>query len=709
MTAIGTGALAVAAACAAFGCRTPARSSTATANAKPSACAVGELEQPLVIDWRDDQRATLADALRGGTIAVAYRCGVLHLVAGCTAPGHYEFAAITPVAERVRLDTADEVVANLPDHRGPSPIEIALVTAGRWSTIQRHVARTDLHGACADATHFVAAVDVGAASVASAARSATSPACAPVELAATAPPRGCEAALRVHLVALDSDAGDTAFVAPTAPCAVGRVWRDHKCTAPSPERAHQCHLGDAADCKAQCDRGHAGSCATFAVMIGGGMGVAKDVARATSLLQTACADGDVLACRHTADILASGEVVAKDEARAVALFARGCDAGLASSCTYLGAMTRDGRGVAADPVRGAALERRACVTGDRRGCSLFAAMQLGQADDKRVAALFADACTAGDPDGCNGLAGVLVMSSNAAPDLQRAAALFENACAQHRPDACSNLASVMLSQHRDEARALELLRRACSDGYEGGCELLAVEQLERGAAAGRIDESIVSAQSSCGSGRKASCVALERLRAQFATACDGGQLVGCSNLGQLLATGIGGATDDVKARALLRRACDGKIEAGCKGFAVTLLEGRGGPADLRAAMTLLHAGCHGAVVYTCSPLGRALVGGIGAAADARAALAVFQTGCLGGDTESCEDGGALAFNLDHDTATALDLFARGCARDRASSCSKQGALLAASDRARGLELLRTGCKRGDAWGCAQLKQVHVAP
>jgi TPR repeat protein len=64
-----------------------------------------------------------------------------------------------------------------------------------------------------------------------------------------------------------------------------------------------------------------------------GQGAKRDVARASTLYQTACDAGSGVACNNLGALYATGDGVPKDTLRAVGLYRRGCDQATAMSCT----------------------------------------------------------------------------------------------------------------------------------------------------------------------------------------------------------------------------------------------------------------------------------------------------------------------------------------------------------------------------------------
>lgn len=131
---------------------------------------------PLVVDWSSEKRASLEAALgRGETLLAIYTCPKFELLESCTAPGGYEFAAVSRKEDVIRLVNEDSVRAQLPTlaaspffskieaelGRGSS-LDLALVLSGRLKAKRASVSRPTLAPACTRATHFVSGVSLGA-------------------------------------------------------------------------------------------------------------------------------------------------------------------------------------------------------------------------------------------------------------------------------------------------------------------------------------------------------------------------------------------------------------------------------------------------------------------------------------------------------------------------------------------------------------------
>ena len=194
--------------------------------------------EPLVVDWGSDDRADLEVAMRDGVVVAAYDCNSFRVLERCKARGGYRFAGVSRKEDVVQIAGRDELHANLPLGKAElsavidrgATIEVALVTVGKQRTSAFQVARTDLEGDCAGASHFVSSALVGAFamgtgtrgevgtvaqlfSVANVGGSSTNErtslnrdgdlqACAGANPNDPAPPAQCQSILRVELVAL---------------------------------------------------------------------------------------------------------------------------------------------------------------------------------------------------------------------------------------------------------------------------------------------------------------------------------------------------------------------------------------------------------------------------------------------------------------------------------------------------------------------------
>jgi uncharacterized protein len=115
-------------------------------------------------------------------------------------------------------------------------------------------------------------------------------------------------------------------------------------------------------------QGYAMACANVAWLAYAGIGMEKNVERATTLAESACAAGMPSACNTLGGILVERNGPG-DARRAAALFAQLCDGGAAASCDNLGQLYRNGLGdVAADLDRAKTAFDRACKAENPPAC-----------------------------------------------------------------------------------------------------------------------------------------------------------------------------------------------------------------------------------------------------------------------------------------------------------------------------------------------------
>src|SRR5258708_1510746 len=93
----------------------PADPTYAQATGASESCRVVESHgEPLVVDWRPEQRGDLEIAMREGIAVVHYDCQGLHVLKDCALAGQYGFVGMNRKSQVVRLENEDEIRANLP-------------------------------------------------------------------------------------------------------------------------------------------------------------------------------------------------------------------------------------------------------------------------------------------------------------------------------------------------------------------------------------------------------------------------------------------------------------------------------------------------------------------------------------------------------------------------------------------------------------------
>lgn len=122
---------------------------------------------PLIVEWPGTQKVILDRASQRGAVVVSYVGCVLKVLSACRAVGEYELKAVTPVRDKMTIESESELYARLPlgvaqlkgDLASSSRLELEYVAVG-----QRELSRLPgaLSGDCGGATHYVQSIIVGA-------------------------------------------------------------------------------------------------------------------------------------------------------------------------------------------------------------------------------------------------------------------------------------------------------------------------------------------------------------------------------------------------------------------------------------------------------------------------------------------------------------------------------------------------------------------
>jgi hypothetical protein len=136
-----------------------------------SSCALSSgPSRPMIVEWPTPDRAALDARARSGTVVVqAVGCRIV-VLEGCTAPGRYGYTATTRKHQTESVRTRDELYAKMPvgaaqleaKLAASGSLDVAMSVVGTYVTDHGEVARGELTGACADATHVVSSITVGA-------------------------------------------------------------------------------------------------------------------------------------------------------------------------------------------------------------------------------------------------------------------------------------------------------------------------------------------------------------------------------------------------------------------------------------------------------------------------------------------------------------------------------------------------------------------
>jgi uncharacterized protein len=521
------------AAIAAIGCGPGAVAETIRPNDPTAANALGEEGggecrdvqkggEPLVVDWKPDQRGDLEEAMTDGLAVVEYTCKGIRVVKGCKIEGDYGFLGMTRREQMVRLANADEVKANLPFSGGAiggelgrgSTIEIAMVTVGKRRTTWGDPTKGDLKGKCEGATHFVRSATVGAfamdtgteakvraaaelfgASVGGASSSAKSTKnkdgdpsdCSKAAPDSAKPPPQCGAPIRLVLEPILAPPKEGApppeppkeeAIKATAEgeCPQGMVRAEGKCTTPAAAPAYQCKKDSFEECTAQCDKGHAGSCGTLGSMYASGYKTSRDAAKAAPLFKKACDGGEFASCVALGDVTFHGKGVSADPAAGVKLYQQGCDNGVAVGCRLEGQAILEGKGASADPTRAFGRLRQACEGGDDVGCGMAGNLLVsGKGTDKDVAkaaVLFQRACNGSDAESCNALGMLYETGGPGVPKNAMIAKMtYQRGCWRMNANACANTGRLDIDNTDAAKRSFQ---NACMRQNPIGCAAMKV-------------------------------------------------------------------------------------------------------------------------------------------------------------------------------------------------------------------------------------------
>jgi uncharacterized protein len=482
-------------------------------DAKGSCQDVSNGAEPLVVDWKPDQRMDLDEVMHDGVAVVGYSCQGMKLLKQCKIDGTYGFIGMTKREQVVRLNNADEVRANLPFSGGSiggemqrgSTLEIAMIMIGKKRTTWDEPTKADLKGACDGATHYVRGATVGAfvlemgteAKVRAAAElfgagtsgqseSAKSSRnkdgepgdCSKSSPESDKPPSQCGAPIRLVLAPIkpapaegqpapQPKPADKGVAEAEVACPKGLVLAEGKCTSPASAPAFLCDPQNAAECTAQCDKGHAGSCSALGAILLRD----RDVAKATPVLKKACDGDEAKACVNLG-------IVTSDQAAAVKLFEKGCSAGVALGCEKLGrAYLAGSGGLSADPAKALAHLRTGCEGGQDTACAgaadLLSSGKGGAQDLKAAMELHKRACDGSVAESCTELGrlnetGGQGVGANAII----AEMLYRRGCYRGSADACFHLGRLEMPRSGDMAK--RDFDMACMRQSKLGCAALVV-------------------------------------------------------------------------------------------------------------------------------------------------------------------------------------------------------------------------------------------
>ncbi len=502
----------------------PADPNAAAARGSESVYVIEAKGHPLVVDWQPEHRGDLEVAMREGVAVVTYDAGGLRLLKDCRIDGNYGFIGVNTKEQIVRLESADEVKANLPaaglgilanvgGELGRSQqLDVAIVMVGKKKTTWATASKKDLKGSCQGATHFVRGATIGAFAMRTGAKGRARTvaelfgsgvaadlsrsksvesvdgaldACRKASPEAEGPPSQCGALIRLELVRLGERSAQHAQAAAAATpqatleaeaCPQGFVFSEGKCTKPEAATTHVCKLGDVRDCSVQCEKGNAQSCDALGIMFALGQGVSQSHDEAAKLFAKACEAGWANACFNLGVGFENGRGVPKDGAKAVKLYAMACGEGLAIGCASAGRSILWGLGVQKDPTTGVKLLQMGCNGGDESACSDLGVMVLGGVggltkDDKVAAGLFKRACDGNVAIGCTNYAYMFEFGRGVPKSAPVAAEIYDKVC-DFDPSTCVWRGVMLMAglggRKKDAKQAGAEFQKACNKAQQTG-------------------------------------------------------------------------------------------------------------------------------------------------------------------------------------------------------------------------------------------------
>lgn len=136
-----------------------------------SACHLGaSANSVLVTEWAGAEKANLQALLSGGAIAVAFSGCEMRLLPQCRLAGQYFWQRTTVASDRIEIHNEAELYAKLPlgalslggELKKSGELAVETMTSGQARLQNMDAAQITQDPACADATHIVNAVSMGA-------------------------------------------------------------------------------------------------------------------------------------------------------------------------------------------------------------------------------------------------------------------------------------------------------------------------------------------------------------------------------------------------------------------------------------------------------------------------------------------------------------------------------------------------------------------
>ncbi len=364
-----------------------------------------------------------------------------------------------------------------------------------------------------------------------------------------------------------------------------------------------------------CTLKNGSACNSFGIMIGAGLGGARNIDLAHEVYRTGCQLGEEEACMNAAWMEAQGLVDAGDPERGLARLQTACARGDGESCYRSGQVLF----LAGDKERATTLTERACRLNEADGCTALAVWLLdGQGPETggaRALELATYACQSRSGGGCM-LAGKLHESGvGTRIDPQLAKSFFHRACAYRSAEGCEALARRVEGKLAAEFWVVgkTLRGRACREGSASDCVTVGV-YLHRGLGGE---------------------VAIDTAALFYADGCESGQADGCLYAGQLLATGSGVEVSRDRASVFFRRGCELGNNDACAWEGLSYHLGDGAEKDIERAVEIYERTCAAGSGFGCVGMGNVYEHGDGRPRSGEKAREYYDKACAAGESRYC--------------------------------------------------------------------------
>lgn len=351
-----------------------------------------------------------------------------------------------------------------------------------------------------------------------------------------------------------------------------------------------------------CRFGNQDGCAFEGQMLGFGLRILPDAARARQLMTDSCAAGDNKGCDILGLAYRAGVTVPGDPAKAFQLFTGSCTGNYALGCTDLAESYENGEGVAQDAATAYARYDQAC------GLDL---------DLLRVA------CHGGYTAACKNMGYCYARGSGVNQNLAAAAAYLQNAC--------------QLGDHASCTRSSQL-GTCVHDARSVTCVSFIVEVQLPAARPAALEQAAKTFF--YGKNYQAAFPLSVRL-------CAAGNQNGCALQGYLYGFGLGTPADPAHGMSLMTASCNAGNSIGCDVLGVAYLKGGPVAADKKQALALFTKSCSGGFAEGCVNEAECYFEGVGTHKNTRTAWQLFDQSCAIGIpdfTAACTDGDSEACN-----------------------------------------------------------------